>query len=209
MAKLLYIESSPRKTFSKSIEVSKVFLEAYQKANPKDKVETIDLWDYDLPRFDEALADAKYTLFDKQELTAQQARDWKQVDRVIEHFMSADKYLFSVPMWVFTVPYVLKHYMDILAQPGSTFTYSRAEGFKGRVVGKPVTVIYARGGVYGKGSEGESDDLQVRSMEAFLRLIGFEQIESIIVEPSLGDLDRVMQTMSAAKEKAEMIAKSF
>ena len=43
MAKLLYIESSPRKARSKSISVSKAFIDAYQATNPGDEVVTIDL----------------------------------------------------------------------------------------------------------------------------------------------------------------------
>ena len=52
MAKLLHIESSPRKDRSSSIQVAKAFLEEYRKTHPGDTVETLDLWKTDLPRFD-------------------------------------------------------------------------------------------------------------------------------------------------------------
>jgi hypothetical protein len=59
-AMLLYIEASPRKDRSASIEVSRAFLEAYRAANPHDEIETLDIWASDLPSFNgEALA-AKY-----------------------------------------------------------------------------------------------------------------------------------------------------
>jgi len=60
MPRLLYIEASPRKDRSASIEVSRAFLEAYRVAHPDDEVETLDIWASDLPSFNgEALA-AKY-----------------------------------------------------------------------------------------------------------------------------------------------------
>ena len=54
MAKLLYIESSPRKERSHSIAVAHAFLDAYRSANPGDEVETWDLWaeGEQLPEFD-------------------------------------------------------------------------------------------------------------------------------------------------------------
>ena len=52
-------------------------------------------------------------------------------------------------MWNFGIPYILKHYIDLIVQPGLTFSFSPSEGYKGLVTGKPVTVVYARGGAYG------------------------------------------------------------
>jgi FMN-dependent NADH-azoreductase len=45
MARLLYIEASPRKDRSASIEAARIPLTGYQKTHPKDVVETLDLWD--------------------------------------------------------------------------------------------------------------------------------------------------------------------
>ena len=76
------------------------------------------------------------------------AKVWKGVERVIEAFKSADKYVFSVPMWNFGIPWRLKQYIDILVQPGSTFRYDE-EGYRGLVTGKRAFLAYARGGEYG------------------------------------------------------------
>ena len=79
MAKLLYIESSPRKARSKSISVSKSFLDAYQAANPGDDVVTIDLWEKQLPEFDGYTIDAKYQVLHGQTIDADQAKAWQAV----------------------------------------------------------------------------------------------------------------------------------
>jgi FMN-dependent NADH-azoreductase len=72
MAKLLYIESSPRKTRSKSIAVAKAFLDAYQSAHPDDQIVTLDLWDKSLPEFDGFTIDAKYQVLHGQDFTPEQ-----------------------------------------------------------------------------------------------------------------------------------------
>lgn len=50
-------------------------------------------------------------------------------------------------MWNFGIPYRLKQYIDILVQPGYTFSYSPEQGYTG-LVNKPAAVVYARGGDY-------------------------------------------------------------
>jgi FMN-dependent NADH-azoreductase len=60
MPHLLYIESSPRKTRSASIEVAQAFLKTWQAANPGSTVDTLDVWATDLPEFDGSLLEAKY-----------------------------------------------------------------------------------------------------------------------------------------------------
>ena len=51
MSKLLYIEASPRKSRSKSIEVAQVFLSELQQAHPTVEIDKLDLWTTELPAF--------------------------------------------------------------------------------------------------------------------------------------------------------------
>jgi FMN-dependent NADH-azoreductase len=62
MAKLLYIEASPRKERSASIKVAGEFMEAYRQAHPNDQVEMLDLWKKELPPFDGDVINAKYRI---------------------------------------------------------------------------------------------------------------------------------------------------
>ncbi len=59
MAKLLYIEASPRKSRSKSIEVAHTFLSTFQGAHSSVEVDKLDLWSTELPRFDGDTLEAK------------------------------------------------------------------------------------------------------------------------------------------------------
>ncbi|MDD5763269.1 MAG: NAD(P)H-dependent oxidoreductase [bacterium] len=209
MAKLLYIEASPRKERSASIEVAKAFVGEYRKTHPGDTVDTLDLWTTPLPEFNGEVIDAKYSILHGQEQTPGQKAAWKAVESVIERFKGADKYLFSLPMWNFGIPYRLKHYIDVLVQPTYTFSFSPKDGYKGLVLGKKAAVVYARGGAYPEGSGGEAFDLQKKYMELFLGFIGFTDITPVVVEPTLGKPESVAKMKAEAAERARSVAGAF
>ncbi len=186
MKKLLYIEASPRKQQSVSIRAARKFLDLYVEKNPVDEVILLDLWQAELPAFDGDAIAGKYALMQGLSHTEAQRKAWRQIEALIQQFRQADKYLFSVPMWNFSIPYRLKHYLDLLIQPSYTFSFSPKEGFQGLVKGKPALVIYARGGSYPEGTPAADVDFQKKYMEAALRFIGFEDIRSIILEPTAG-----------------------
>lgn len=209
MAKLFYIESSPRKERSASIAVARHFLTAYRDTNSLDTVESLDLWHTLLPRFDAAAMEAKYAILHGQSHTEEQRKAWQAIEKIVAQFKSADKYLISVPMWNFSVPYVLKHYLDVLVQPGLTFSFSPSEGYKGLVTGKPMAIVCARGGAYGAGTGAESQDHQIAYLKQILRFIGFTKPQIIVIEPTLASPEARENTLAAAKQKAEELARKF
>lgn len=210
MAHLLYIEVSPRKDRSVSIEVARTFLDAYRQANPSDVVETLDLWSTDFPEFDGETINAKYAILLSKMHSDEQKAAWKPVEEVIARFKRADKYLISLPMWNFGIPYKLKHYLDLLVQPGYTFSYTPIEGYKGLVTGKPITLIYARGGAYGAETGAQGYDLQTTYMNLVLQFIGFTDIRQILVEPMLmAEVQEKVRIIAAAKEQALEMGATF
>ena len=209
MSHLLYIESSPRKKRSTSIEVSHTYLDAYKKAHPTDQVDVLDLWQTTLPPFDGEMIDAKYALMHGQSFSEAQQNAWRLVEKLIAQFKQADRYLISLPMWNFGIPYILKHYFDLIVQPSYTFSFSPSEGYQGLVKGKPVVVVYSRGGAYGTGTGGEVFDLQKQYMEAILHFIGFTDIQSIIIEPTMTSPEHKEKIVEQAKGLAVQLAKIY
>ncbi len=207
MAKLIYIESSPRKERSISIEVSKFFLDTYAGLHPDDEIETIDLWSVSLPEFDGFTINAKYKIFHGQNHSTEEATAWQTVTDIFNRFNSADKYLFSLPMWNFGIPYKLKHYIDIITQPGLAFNFDPATGYSGLVTDKPAAVIYARGGEYK--SDGGAMDYQKPYFEMLLGFIGFIDIHPIVVEPTLSTPEDTEKIMESAFAQARKIANNF
>jgi FMN-dependent NADH-azoreductase len=142
--------------------------------------------------------------------TGDEAAAWQQVEQVIDQFKSADRYLFAVPMWNFCVPYRLKQYVDILVQPGYTFGVTEEGGFEGLVVGKPAAVVYARGGEYPPQTDAAALDHQKSYFELMLGFMGFTDIRSIVVEPTLMQGPEVAeQRRAAAIEEARRLAADF
>jgi FMN-dependent NADH-azoreductase len=210
MSRVLYIEASPQAEWSKSVQVAKAFLEAYEVAHPADTVVTLDLAKANLPALDAAALAAKYRYLHGEKPTPAELAPWQPVVAAIEAFKSADKYVFSVPMWNFSIPYRLKHYIDVLVQPGLTFSYTPEEGYKGLVTGKRAVIICARGGQYPEGTDYAAMDMQTSYLKLILGFIGLTDLRWVIIEPTLmGGPDVAAQKTAAAAEKAKEMARSF
>ncbi len=102
----------------------------------------------------------------------------------------------------------LKHYIDVLAQPGQTFSFDPATGYSGLMTGKPAAVVYARGGACGSDAA-KGMDLQRGYMELLLGFIGFKGVKSILVEPTLAAPADVAKTEATAIAEAKKIAARF
>lgn len=209
MAKVLYIKTSPRGDRSHSIAVADSFIDAYREKHPDDDIKTIDLFTMDMMPFDGFAVKAKYTVMNGQNPTEGELNAWKRVEATIEEFKAADKYVFAVPMWNFSIPYRLKQYFDILIQPGLTFSFSPDEGYKGLVTGKPVFISYASGGEYSEGPA-KAYDYQKGFMETLLGFIGFTDIKTTVVAPTQqGGPKLAAERQKEAISKARKIAETF
>lgn len=210
MSKLLYIQASPRGDRSYSVAVADAFMEAYEIKHPEDEVVTLNLFTRELPPFDGDVLNAKYAILNGLKHSEEENDAWQAVVSLIDEFTSADKYVFAIPMWNFHLPYRLKHYIDLLVQPSYTFNFSPKEGYSGLVTGKPAWVAYARGGEYPLGSDSEAFDFQTKYFEHILGFIGFTDIRTLVVEPTLADgPDTAKDKRLAAKGKAREMAISF
>jgi FMN-dependent NADH-azoreductase len=102
-------------------------------------------------------------------------------------------------MWNFSIPYKLKHFIDVLVHRGLAYSITSNGGYTGLITGKPAVAIYARGGAYGSGSGAERYDAQSPYLRHILGFIGFTDIKEIFVEPTA--------TSPTAKDDAIAVAK--
>ncbi len=210
MSKVLYIKASPMKERSNSIAAADAFVEAYKQSHPKDQVKTIDLFSAKLPEFDFVAASGKYKIMRGKPHSPEEKQAWDKVVVTIAEFKDADKYVLAVPMWNFSIPYRLKQYFDIIAQPGLTFTVDSLGNYKGLVTGKPVFVAYASGGDYPVGTPAEAFDLQKKYIGLILGFMGLTDIRSVVVAPTLaGGPETAEQKRNVAIEKAKQMASEF
>jgi FMN-dependent NADH-azoreductase len=82
MAKVLYIQASPRVGRSSSIQVADAFVEAYRAKHPADKVETLNLFTAALPSFDGLTINGKYNIVHGKEFSSEQKKAWDAVGKV-------------------------------------------------------------------------------------------------------------------------------
>ena len=206
MARLLYVEASPRKERSHSIAVAEAFLDAYRAANPGDQVEELDVFSSDLPAFDGDTIAAKYAVMGGDDFTDAQKTAWEAVTRAGERFKSFDKYVFGVPMWNFGVPYALKHYIDVITQPGLTFEMK--DGSYRGLCGGPALVISARGGDYNPSMPG-GYDYEAPYMSLWCGFVGLTP-EDLLVQPTAAKgPEHGKQMRAEAIEAAKERAKTF
>ncbi|WP_321944126.1 FMN-dependent NADH-azoreductase [Burkholderia cenocepacia] len=209
MTRVLYIEGSPNKAYSASIEVCDAFLDTYRQVHPDHEIRKLDIWDLPMPEFDAPALAAKYAGLSGTALTPEQAAAWRQIERLAAPFHAADKFLFGVPLWNFSIPYKLKHLIDVISQKDVLFTFDAA-GFAGKLVGKKAAVVYARELAYqspGSLTPAAEFDLQRPYMETWLRFVGVTDVTGIVVERTLfpdGKVDR-----SRAFDEARAIARTF
>jgi FMN-dependent NADH-azoreductase len=208
MSKLLYIEASPLKSRSHTVAVSQAFLDAYRAAHPHDEIERFDLWQVALPPFDAQTIEAKFAVLRRNGFTPEQLERWEAVRRVSRHFNAADKYVFSVPMWNFGVPYVLKHYIDVVTLPGENWSWSKQQGYGTLLSGKKALAIYASANLHEQVGDG-ADDFQRPFMRRWLRFIGVEDVHEITVTPTLSDPESVARLRAEAISAATRLAMKF
>jgi FMN-dependent NADH-azoreductase len=207
---VLYLQASPRIERSFSTAVANAFIDAYQKAHATDKIITINLFHTELPPFDGLVLQAKYAIMHGLSHIEEERDAWRAIERLIEEFKSADKYVIATPMWNFSIPYRLKHYLDILVQPTYTFKVTDGGGYAGLVTDKPVLLVCARGGEYPAGTQAEAFDLQVKYLKLILGFIGLTDIRLLAIEPTLNRGPEVaQQKKSEAIAQARAMAQSF
>ena len=210
MGKLLYIQASPRGERSYSTHVADAFVSVYGETHPDDTVHTLNIFEVNLPSFDGLAVQAKYSILHGMDHTEKERQAWKTVEAVIQEFLSADRYVISVPMWNFGIPYRLKQYVDLLVQPGYTFSFDPMKGYEGLVKNKRVLLACARGNTYLPGSEMALFDHQVPYLKTVLSFIGLSDISLVVVEPTLaGGPDGAAVALNEAIEKAKGLAADF
>lgn len=181
MKKMLHIIATPRQEESRTLKISKVFLDAFKKSNPDWVVEELNLAKEKLPPLTLQQVDGKYVLLSGKELSGQFKEAWREIIAQIDRFLSANAYLISTPMWNFSIPYPLKHYIDIIIQPKYLFRYveGRPEGL---VKGKKMAVIASRGGDYSI-PEARGFDFQETYLRAIFGFVGLSDIKFIVAQP--------------------------
>jgi len=184
--KLLHISASPRGERSESLAIARTFLDVFREVHPGVDVEHHDLWDGTLPAFGPDAAAAKMAVFAGETPTSDA---WRAAVDTFRRFDSADRYLFSVPMWNHGVPYILKQFIDVVSQPGLVFGFDPERGYTGLLRNKRAAVVYTSA-VYGpERGTAFGTDFQATYFRDWLRWAGVDVAAEIFFRPNLAIAD--------------------
>lgn len=169
MSTLLQIDSSSSQTgASISRQLTAEFVEQWKKSHPGGTVITRDLMTSALPPVTSEWIGASYTP------ESARTQDQRQVlaisDALVQELQDADEYVIGVPMYNFSIPAVLKLWIDQIVRAGKTFSYEGGAP-NGLLKGKKATILVASGGVYDHGTPMEAMNFvepYLRSILAFL-----------------------------------------
>jgi FMN-dependent NADH-azoreductase len=176
MTKILHIEASPRGGRSGSSKLATWFLDACRKADSDAEIQTLNVFDADLPPFAADAAHAKFAPIFQEEVSEEQAAIWDTVKARIAELDACDKLVVSCPMWNFGVPYALKHYLDIIIQPILTFGYDFEKMMHvGLLRNRPVQLLLTRSSI----PPGDYGDFQLPYLRYALGSIGLRDIRVI------------------------------
>lgn len=176
MASILHIDSSPRGDRSKSRKLAKGFIDAWQDLHPDDVIIYRDLRQTPVPHVTEDWIAASFTA--PEALTSAMAELLKFSDALVDEFLAADRCVFSVPMYNFSIPSNFKAYIDQVVRVGRTFTEEDGQ-VKGLANGKKVLFITSRGVEFGAGSPYEGWDGQEPALRYAFQYIGVTDIQFI------------------------------
>ncbi|MBO9521708.1 MAG: NAD(P)H-dependent oxidoreductase [Nocardioidaceae bacterium] len=204
MTTLLHVSASPRRQDSESLALAETFLESARRAEPGLAVDHWDLWDGTLPPFGPEAVAAKMAVFAGADPEGDAAVAWRRAREAFERFAAADAYLFSVPMWNHTVPYILKQLIDVVSQPGMVFGFDPDEGYTGLLTGRRAAVLYT-GAVWGPGRPPAfGEDHLSGYFEGWLRWAGITDIDRVSFQPNLATADAAGAREVAHRQAAEL-----
>jgi FMN-dependent NADH-azoreductase len=173
MPTLLQIDSSPLSS-SVSRELTREFVTNWKIAHPSGQVIVRDLAVNPPKPLDQAWIYAALAPADA--LQPEQKALLAQSEECIAELERADEYVLGVAMHNFSIPSVVKLWIDQVVRRGRTFAYGGPEGPKGLLTGKKATILAATGGVYGAGTPMAAFNFVEPYLNTILRFIGVTDV---------------------------------
>lgn len=205
--KLLHIIATTRGENSRTLSISQEFLRELKDKHPNVQVDELDLSQTELPPVLDTNVKAKYIMMMGGQLDEETQASWRRVTEMAEHFISYDLYLITAPMWNFSIPYMLKHYIDVIMQAGILFSFT-AHGPQGLMKYEKMVCITSRGSDYSPGSPIHSLDFQEPYLRAIFGLAGIEEIYFAHAQPMDLAPGLTQEALEKAKEEArQMVGK--
>jgi FMN-dependent NADH-azoreductase len=174
MPTLLALFVSARSGASTSRKLTEVFVHDWQSNHLDGRVIRRDLATNPLPYVDLPWIGGAFTPPEQHSPESQAAI--KVSDELVAELQAADHIVIGTPMYNFSIPAVLKAWIDHVVRVGVTVSTSNV----GLLTGKKATIILATGGDFGPGSPIEGYNQASGYLRAVLGWIGITDVEIVL-----------------------------
>lgn len=179
---VLHVCANPKPTEeSVSKQLAAAFFARLIELKPEVELVNVDLYDEKPPFYSyEMFKRAWYPVFDESyEPSKVEEMALNYATKQADNFNSADVLVLTMPMWNFTVPAIMKAWIDQVLCPGLTFSISKDEGVKPLHKIKSIVLLVASGGIYKEDDDRDALSRQVRSAFGF---VGIDDLEIVWAE---------------------------
>ena len=131
-----------------------------------------------------------------------------EAGRVDTPLHQADLLVLSIPLWKFSIPYKLKHFIDLVSQKDILFSFDPQHGLRGLLKNKIAVGAYACGMDFSAQSAtpAERFDFQKPYVTAWLEFIGISDVRELSVEKTILGEDVDRESRLAASQQARDLA---
>jgi FMN-dependent NADH-azoreductase len=173
MPTLLALDVRPRGERSISRALGKRFVEHWQARNPGGAVIYRDLNASRIPYMDNDWIGGVYAPPDV-ERTPEMQEALAFLAELIAELQAAELLFICTPMYNFTIPAVLKSWIDYVVRPG--YTFRLAPGWPGMLANKRARLIVVSRDSYHAGEPSEADDLVTPVLRKALSFMGINDV---------------------------------
>lgn len=183
MKKVLVINSSARSLRSKSRKLAETFIDHWKSIHHDPIIHYRELGNADVPHMNESWIAAAFK--PEIERTEEEVEALKISDTYIAELRAADIIVLSSPMYNWSIPSVLKAYIDQIVRVNETFKFNPANmenPYTGLLENKTLFLLLSRGEPgYGKGDYNAHMNFQSGYLKTVFNIMGISNIHEVAI----------------------------
>ena len=202
MSTVLVITASPRDERSVSRALTTGFAQLWAQQHPQDTILLRDIGHHPVPHVTEPWVVGAFAPAEAQNAESKAAIAVS--DQLVDEFLTADRYVFGVPMYNFNIPSTFKAYIDQIVRAGKTFALG-PNGYEGLVKDKKALFITSSGGSFPVGSSMASVNFQEPYLRAIFGFIGVTDVQFVVAD----SMNQGEDAAKLSRQKAESALKEL
>jgi FMN-dependent NADH-azoreductase len=210
MKKLLIINSSARLLHSHSRKLAEVFAQRWKNKHVNPIITSRELGNTNVPHIDENWISAAFT--PKAIRSVEQAQMLKTSDAYISELREADVIALAAPMYNWSIPSVLKAYIDQILRIDETWKPNPANSlrpYEGLLENKTIYLLLSRGTLgYENGEYNAHMNFQSTYLKTVFNIMGISNMHIIAVNGTSLDAEQLKKSIATAHQQIKDLIES-